>query len=164
MAAELLIGDPAPPFRALAVGSGYGPDGTELALESLLGRRLVLYFYPQNDLSGCTEQASAIRDAWDEFGARATLFGVSNDIPEGHRRLIDNLALPFALLSDTDNHVAKAYGLWQGDGGGGDVEGGESTERSTFVIGADGRIEAVLRKIHPAEHAPLLLAFFHDQK
>ena len=164
MAAELLVGDPAPPFRALAVGPGYGPDGTETTLESLLGRRLVLYFYPQNDPSGCTEQAGAIRDAWDDLAPRAALFGVSNDTPEGHRRLIEKLALPFALLSDTDNRIANAYGLWRGDGGGGDAEGGESTERSTFVIGADGRIEAVLHRVRPAEQARLLLAVFDSQK
>ena len=162
MAAELLVGDPAPDFRALAVGSGYGPQGDELTLESLRGRRVVLYFYPQNDTPGCTEQACAIRDVWDKFAAQAALFGVNNDTPEGHRRIIEKLALPFPLLSDHNNLIARAYGLWLGEGGGGDAEGGESTERSTFVIAADGRIEAVMRKIRPAEHARLLLAILNS--
>ncbi len=161
MAAELLIGDPAPDFRARAVGPGYPPGGEELTLESLRGRRVVLYFYPQNDTPGCNEQACAIRDVWDKFAAQAALFGVNNDTPEGHRRIIEKLALPFPLLSDTNNFMAKSYGLWLDDGGGGDAEGGESTERSTFVIGADGRIEAVMRKIRPAEHARLLLAILN---
>lgn len=158
MAAELLVGDPAPDFQTLAVGAGYAPGGTELTLASLRGRRVVLYFYPQNDTPGCTEQACAIRDVWDKFAAQAALFGVNNDTPAGHRRIIEKLALPFPLLSDPGHAIAKAYGLWLDDGGGGDVEGGESTERSTFVIGTDGRIEAVMRKIRPAEHARLLLA------
>lgn len=161
MSAELLIGDPAPDFRVLAVGRDYAPGGTELTLESLRGRRVVLYFYPQNDTPGCTEQACAIRDVWDKFSAQAALFGVNNDTPAGHRRVIEKLGLPFPLLSDAENHMAKAYGLWLGDGGGGDTEGGESTERSTFVISAEGRVEAVMRKIRPAEHARLLLAILN---
>ena len=161
MSAELLIGDPAPNFHALAIGPGYGPTGTEVSLETLRGRRTVLYFYPQNDTPGCNEQACAIRDVWEKFAEQAALFGVNNDTPEGHRRIIEKLALPFPLLSDADNAIAKAYGLWLGDGGGGDAEGGESTARSTFVIGADGRIDAVMHKIRPAEHARLLLAILN---
>ncbi len=161
MSAELLIGDPAPDFGTVAVGPGYPPGGAEVTLASLRGRRTVLYFYPQNDTPGCTEQACAIRDVWDKFAAQAALFGVNNDTPEGHQRIIEKLALPFPLLSDADNAMAKAYGLWLSEGGGGDVEGGESTARSTFVIGADGRIEAVMHKIRPAEHARLLLAILN---
>lgn len=161
MSAELLIGDPAPDFRALAVGYGYPPGGGEVTLESLRGRRVVLYFYPRNDTPGCTEQACAIRDVWDRFAAQAALFGVNNDTPAGHERIIARFGLPFPLLSDADNTIAKAYGLWLGEGGGGDAEGGDATERSTFVIGADGRIEAVMRQIRPAEHARLLLAILH---
>ena len=95
MSAELLIGDPAPAFQALAVGPGYPPGGEELTLASLRGQRVVLYFYPQNDTPGCTEQACAIRDVWDKFSKQAALFGVNNDTPEGHRRIIEKLALPF---------------------------------------------------------------------
>ena len=161
MSAELLIGDPAPDFSTVAVGPGYPPGGARVTLASLRGRRTVLYFYPQNDTPGCTEQACAIRDVWDKFAIQAALFGVNNDTPEGHQRIIEKLALPFPLLSDTDNAMARAYGLWLGDGGGGDTEGGESTARSTFIIGADGRIDAVLHKIRPAEHARLLLALLN---
>ncbi len=161
MSVELLIGDPAPGFRTVAVGRGYPPAGMEQTLDALRGRRVVLYFYPQNDTPGCTEQACAIRDIWEKFAQQATLFGVNNDTPDGHRRIIEKLGLPFPLLCDADNAIAKAYGLWLGDGGGGDAEGGESTERSTFVIGADGRIEAVMRQIRPAEHARLLLAILN---
>ncbi len=161
MAAELLVGDPAPDFRALAVGSVYPAGGGEVTLDSLRGQRVVLYFYPQNDTPGCTEQACAIRDIWDKFASQAALFGVNNDTPQGHARIIEKLGIPFPLLSDVHNDIATAYGLWLGDGGGGDTEGGESTERSTFVIGADGKIAAVMRKIRPAEHARLLLAILN---
>ena len=126
-------------------------------LESLRGRRVVLFFYPQNDTPGCTEQACAIRDVWEELKGQAAVFGVNHDTPENHRSIIAKLALPFPLLSDEDNRLARAYGLYLGDQGGGDVEGGESTERSTFILGADGRVEAVMRKVDPSKHAWWLL-------
>ncbi len=157
MLADLLIGDPAPSFRALAVGLDYPPDGAEVASDALRGQRVVLYFYPEDDTPGCTEQACAIRDAWDDFRQCAKLFGVNSGPVEEHRRFIEKFALPFPLLSDPDNEIAKAYGLWLGEGGGGDAEGGEATERSTFILGADGRIERVLRQVKPAEHANFLL-------
>ena len=153
----MLVGDPAPDFLAVAVGGDYPPEGQYVNLESLRGRRVVLFFYPQNDTPGCTEQACAIRDVWDELHGQAAVFGVNHDTPEAHRRIIEKLALPFPLLSDADNRMARAYGLYLGDQGGGDVEGGESTERSTFIIGPDGRVEAIMRKVDPAKHAWWLL-------
>ena len=157
MSAELLNGDPAPPFRAVAVGADYPPEGGEVSLESLRGQRVVLYFYPANDTPGCTEQACAIRDLWGEFQRHARLFGVNNGPPEAHRRFIERYALPFPLLSDPEDRMAKAYGLWLADGGGGDAEGGEATERSTFILDAEGRIERKLSRVKPADHAHFLL-------
>ena len=157
MPAELLTGDPAPRFQAVAVGESYAPEGEEVTLETLCGQRVVLYFYPENDTPGCTEQACAIRDTWDEFRRYAKLFGVNNGSPESHRRFIDKFALPFPLLSDAGDTMAKAYGLWLADGGGGDAEGGEATERSTFIIDAEGRVERKLSRVKPSEHANFLL-------
>lgn len=157
MSAELFIGDPAPAFRSLAVGAPYPPEGSPISLEDLRGQRVVLYFYPEDDTPGCTEQACAIRDAWDEFQRHARLFGVNNGSPEEHRRFIEKFALPFPLLSDEDDAMAKAYGLWLGDGGAGDAEGGAAMERSTIIIDRHGRIERVLRRVKPAEHAHFLL-------
>ena len=156
MSAELLIGDAAPPFRAVAVGAEYPLEGTEVTLNALRGRKIVLYFYPEDDTPGCTEQACAIRDTWDEFRRHAQLFGVNNGSPESHRRFIEKYALPFPLLSDAGDAMAKAYGLWLADGGG-DAEGGATTERSTFIIGTDGRVERRLSRVKPAEHADFLL-------
>ena len=166
MAAELFIGDPAPPFHAIATGTGYPAEGEEVRLDSLRGRRVVLYFYPQDDTPGCTEQACAIRDAWEEFCQRATLFGVNNGSAADHRRFIEKFALPFPLLSDSGDAIAKAYGLWLGEGGGGDAEGGAPTERSTFIIDEEGCIERILRRVKPAEHAGFLLDILRgaDQK
>lgn len=157
MPAELLVGDPAPVFRAVAIGTGYPPEGVEISLEALLGKRVVLYFHPADDTPGCTEQACAVRDRWEEFQRHAALFGVNNGSPESHRRFIEKYTLPFPLLSDQDNAIAKAYGLWLADGGGGDVEGGDATERATFLIDREGRVERKLSRVKPAEHAHLLL-------
>lgn len=157
MPAELLPGDPAPSFQAVAVGADYPPGGAEVRLEALLGKRVVLYFYPEDDTPGCTEQACAIRDAWTEFQQHAALFGVNSGSPGSHRRFIEKYALPFPLLSDTEDRIAKAYGLFLADGGGGDAEGGEATERSTFIIDREGRIERKLSRVKPAEHANFLL-------
>ena len=157
MSAELLTGDAAPPFRAVAVGAGYPPEGAEITLDALRGRRTVLCFYPEEDTPGWTEQACALRDAWDELRRHAQLFGVNDGSPESHRRFIERYALPFPLLSDAGDAMAKAYGLWLADGGGGDVEGGAATERSTFVIGADGCVERKLSRVEPTGHADLLL-------
>ena len=157
MSTELLTGDPAPFFEAVVMGLDYPPEGRKVSLESLRGHRIVLYFYPENDTPGCTEQACAIRDTWDEFRRYATLFGVNNGSPESHRRFIEKFALPFPLLSDLGDQMARAYGLWLADGGGGDAEGGEATERSTFIIDAEGRVERKLSRVKPAEHANFLL-------
>ena len=157
MPAELLPGDPAPDFLAVPVGGGYSPDGPPVSLASLRGQRAVLSFYPRNDTPGNAAQACAIRDAWDELRARAAIFGVHRDPPDDLRRTVAQLALPFALLSDPDGRIARSYGVWIGDGGTGDAEGGESTERTTFLLDAAGRVEAVLRRADPAQHAAWLL-------
>lgn len=159
MSAELLPGDLAPPFQALAVGASYPPEGGEVSLQALRGQRTVLYFYPENDPPGCTEQACGIRDQWDEFRRYARLFGVNSGSPDELRRFIERYALPFPLLSDPGDTMAKAFGLWLGEGGGGDgdAEGGAPTERSTFILDAEGRVERILRRVRPADHANFLL-------
>jgi peroxiredoxin Q/BCP len=134
---ELLIGDPAPDFLPA-------------------GERLALCFYPADDLPGAITQLTGLRDAWPEIGGLARIVGISADSPEAQKRLIEGYALPFELLSDPGDAIARSYGLWLGAGGGGDVEGGSPTERATFVIDAAGRIEAILRDFTPAAHADRL--------
>ena len=157
MHAELLTGDRAPAFLAVSVGGDCPPGSSPVSLETLRGRRVVLSFYPLNDTPGNAAQACAIRDAWDELRAHATIFGVRHDPPDDLRRIVAQLALPFAFLSDPDGRIALAYGVWMGNGGTGDAEGGESIERTTFLLDADGRVEAVLRRADPARHAVWLL-------
>lgn len=158
---NLKIGDPAPEFNATAVGGPYG-DGAAVTLEQLRGKTVVLYFYPKDDTPGCTTQACGLRDAWTEFEGLAEVFGVSIDPVKSHRRFIDKHSLPFPLLSDEQRELVEAYGVWVEKSMYGKKYMG--AERSTFVIGPDGRIEAIFRKIQPAEHAKTLLTHLRQRQ
>src|SRR4051812_45969095 len=98
MAAELKVGDPAPEFRATAVGGNYG-YGREVSLQDFKGRPVVLYFYPKDDTPGCTAQACSLRDNWGAMKNLANVFGVSVDPPGSHTAFIAKYQLPFPLLS-----------------------------------------------------------------
>ncbi len=128
-----------------------------MALEDFKGRKVVLYFYPKDDTPGCTVQACAIRDAWPEIQAKAVLFGVSPDPIKSHVKFQTKHALPFPLLADDHHEMVEAYGVWVEKSMYGKKYWG--TERSTFVIGEDGRISAVFRKVKPPEHVDLVLAW-----
>lgn len=151
----LKAGDAAPKFKAMAVGGKYG-DGAEVSLADFKGQTVVLYFYPKDDTPGCTAQACGLRDVWGEAGKKAEIFGVSIDSVKSHRKFIDKFELPFPLLSDESKKIVNDYGVWVEKSMYGKKYMG--AERSTFVIGPNGKIKAVLRKVKPAEHAEQLLA------
>lgn len=155
MSKQLNPGDSAPPFQALAVGGAYG-KGTPIISSSLRGKRTILYFYPKDDTPGCTKQACDLRDAWSEFVPfDAHIFGISVDGEKSHRKFIDKFSLPFPLLVDTDHQISEKFGVWVEKSMHGKKYMG--TERCTFVIGPDGRIFAIFRKVKPEEHTALLL-------
>lgn len=155
MSNTLQIGDPAPTFRALAIGGGYG-EGRTIALADLHGQTVVLYFYPKDATPGCTTQACTLRDEWAQFAGKAALFGVSVDSAAKHAKFIAKHSLPFPLLVDESHAIVDAYGMW--------VEKSlyglkyMGTERTTFIIAPDGKIQAILRKVKPAAHTGQLLA------
>ena len=151
---DLQPGDSAPRFTATAVGGRFG-DGTTVSLEDFRGRTVVLYFYPKDDTPGCTTQACGLRDEWQSFEGKAEIFGVSVDPAKSHQKFIDKHSLPFPLLVDEEKKIVEAYGVWVEKSMYGRKYWG--TERSTFVIGPDGKIQAVLRKVKPAAHAVELL-------
>lgn len=153
-APTLQAGDPAPTFSATAVGGRYG-EGQTVSLADFAGQTLVLYFYPKDDTSGCTAQACGLRDEWKQFEKRTQIFGVSIDPVKSHRKFIDKYTLPFPLLTDEEKKIVTAYGVWVEKSMYGRKYMG--TERTTFVIGPDGKIRAILRKVKPAEHVKLLL-------
>jgi peroxiredoxin Q/BCP len=144
-------GQPAPDFELPS------DSGDTVALSSLRGKPVVLYFYPKDDTPGCTTQACGIRDAYGEFErAGAVVLGVSPDDERSHGKFREKYELPFTLLADTDHEVAERYGVW-----------GEKTymgrtymgiNRSTFVIDGDGIVTKVFPQVKPATHADDVLA------
>jgi len=144
-------GSPAPDFELQS------DTGETVRLSSLRGKPVVLYFYPKDHTSGCTTQACGIRDAWGEFErAGAVVLGVSPDDVASHQSFRADYELPFTLLADPDHAVAEAYGVWAEKSRYGRTYMG--IVRSTFVIGPDGKVLEVLRKVKPAEHDELVLA------
>ena len=136
-------------------------DGNPVRLSDLRGKRVVLYFYPKADTPGCTVQACGVRDhAADYEHARAVVLGVSPDPVKRVKKFHEKQGLNFALLADEDHAVCDAYGIWGEKSFMGRTYMG--AERTTFVIGADGAVEQVLRKVKPKEHDELVLAALAD--
>lgn len=144
-------GAKAPAFKLPASG------GETISLKDLKGKPVVLYFYPKDDTSGCTTEACEFRDHWKAVRkAGAVVLGVSPDPVAAHDKFRAKYKLPFPLLADVDHAVAEAYGVW-----------GEKSMygrkyfgilRTTFLIGADGRIVKVFEKVKPKGHAAEVLA------
>jgi peroxiredoxin Q/BCP len=143
-------GDAAPTFELAA------DDGSSVSSADLAGSRYALYFYPKDDTPGCTTQACGLRDGWSAIAATGVpVFGVSPDSVKSHAKFRQKHALPYRLLADEGHRLAEAYGVWvQKKFAGREYMG---VERTTFVIGADGRIEHVLPQVKPDAHAGQLL-------
>ncbi len=155
MSVMLSPGDKAPDFHAVAVGGNYQTGGP-VALADFKGKSVVLYFYPKDDTPGCTTQACAVRDHYSHLlRSGAAIFGVSVDGADSHAKFIAKHELPFPLISDEKHEMVEAYGVWVEKTMYGKTFMG--TERSTFVIGPDGLIRSVFRKVKPDEHVDTLL-------
>ena len=136
-------------------------QGGDVSLRGLRGKKVVLYFYPKDDTSGCTTQACEFRDAWaDVQAAGAIVLGVSPDGVGSHGKFRAKFELPFPLLADEDHRVAEAYGVW-----GEKKMYGRTYEgilRTTFLIDSQGRITRVFEKVKPAGHAAEVLTALAD--
>ena len=139
------IGDDAPDFKLPADG------GDELSLSSLKGRKVVLYFYPKDDTSGCTKEAMGFRDALADFEqAGATVVGVSKDGVARHDKFKAKYELNFPLVSDEGGTLCEAYGVWVEKSMYGRKYMG--IERATFLIDGDGKIARAWRKVKVTGH------------
>ncbi|MCW2956947.1 MAG: alkyl hydroperoxide reductase/Thiol specific antioxidant/Mal allergen [Thermoleophilia bacterium] len=132
--------------------------GVPVNLRDLAGKRVVLYFYPKDDTSGCTTQACAIRDTWSQFEGvdDLVIYGVSPDGVDSHAKFRAKHDLPFNLLVDEEHQLADDFGFWVEKSMYGNTFMG--IERSTVIIGADGNVAAVTRKIAPGKHVAWLTA------
>ena len=123
-------------------------NGAPVTLSSFLGRKIVLYFYPKDNTPGCTRQACAFAAAYDEFKTLdAVVIGISKDSVVSHAKFAAKHQLPFLLLADPERIAIDAYGVWQEKKMMGKV--GLGVVRTTFIIGEDGTITAIMPKVKP---------------
>ena len=146
----LTIGTKAPNFTL------FDKNGNAVSLSDFLGKKVVLYFYPKDNTPGCTRQACAFAGAYKEFEARdVVVIGISRDSVASHQKFAEKYELPFILLSDPDRVAIEAYGVWQEKKNYGKVSMG--VVRSTYLIDAEGKIEAVMPKVKPDTNAAEIL-------
>jgi thioredoxin-dependent peroxiredoxin len=131
-------------------------DGGTLRLSSLRGQKVILFFYPKANTSGCTTEACEFRDLHPAVQQQGALvLGISPDPVKELVKFRDAHGLPYRLLADTDHAVAEAYGVWKEKSMYGRKYMG--VERTTFVIDGEGRIETVYHKVTPKGHAQQVL-------
>lgn len=133
------------------------PDGSATSVTEQAGNVLVLYFYPKDDTPGCTTEAQSFTALADDFArAGATIIGVSKDSAARHKKFIDKYGLKIALASDNEGAVCEAFGTWIEKSLYGRQYMG--IDRATFLIGRDGRIAKIWRKVKVKGHAEAVLA------
>ncbi|MCA0023013.1 MULTISPECIES: peroxiredoxin [unclassified Mesorhizobium] len=148
--ADLNVGDPAPQFELPRDGGG------SLSLAGFAGRPVVLYFYPQDDTTGCTAEAISFSQLKPEFEkAGAVVIGLSPDSARKHDKFKSKYDLSIDLASDEERKVIEAYHLWVEKSMYGRKYMG--VERATFLIGRDGRIARIWRKVRVKGHAEEVL-------
>jgi peroxiredoxin Q/BCP len=149
-------GTTAPDFTLPADGGG------EVTLSDYRGKKVVLYFYPKDNTSGCTTEACNFRDDYAEItAAGAVVLGVSPDSVKSHDGFKLKHSLPFALLSDPDHEVAEMYGAWGEKKMYGKTYMG--IIRSTFVIDEEGTISKVFPRVKVKNHSQEVLDALQDR-
>ena len=147
----LEIGTIAPDFEL--------PDqnGQMHKLSDYRGQRVILYFYPKDNTSGCTKQACAFGELYPQFREKgAVVLGVSKDSVASHKKFEQNYGLPFTLLSDVDKVVIQAYDCWKEKKNYGKVSMG--VVRTTYLIDADGVIVRAMDKVKAADNPAQMLS------
>ncbi len=147
----LKAGDKAPDIRV------HTDTGADFRLSELKGQRVVLYFYPKADTPGCTVEACEFRDGIKAIAKKgAAVIGISPDKSAAQAKFKQKYDLPFTLLADEERSAAQAYGVWKEKNMYGRKLMG--IERTTFVIGPDGKIEKIYAKVKARGHAAAVLA------
>ena len=152
---QLKAGDAAPNFNLS------DQDGKKVKLSDFKGRKVLVYFYPKANTSGCTKQACSLRDANEDLDqADVAVVGISPDFPDKQKKFDDKYSLSFPLLSDPDHRVAQAYGAW----GEKKIYGKSfmGIIRSSFLIDEKGKIIQAWYKVKPLDTVPKLLEALQD--
>ncbi|HEX2676479.1 MAG TPA: peroxiredoxin [Polyangiales bacterium] len=143
-ASALAVGQLAPDFSA------HDQNGKPVSLSALHGKHVVLYFYPKDETHGCTIEAEAFRDTYEQLTKLgATIVGVSADDDASHKAFAANHGLPFTLVSDRDGALAAKYGVPMHLG---------MISRQSFVIAPDGRLKRIFRDVDVSKHASEIAA------
>jgi thioredoxin-dependent peroxiredoxin len=144
-------GDKAPKFNLEST------NGEKIALEDFEGETVVLYFYPKDDTPGCTKEACNFRDNYqDLLDKGASVIGISPDNRESHEKFSEKYSLPFPLLVDKDHKIAEKYGVWVEKNMYGKKSWG--IQRSTFIIGPDGKVQKAFNKVKVDGHSEEVMA------
>lgn len=147
---QLKAGDKAPYFE------GTNQDGQNISLNDYKGKKLILYFYPKDNTSGCTAEACNLNDNYADLTAKGyEVVGVSPDSIASHLKFIAKNNLSFNLIADTDKKIVEAYGVWAEKSMYGRKYMG--VLRTTFIIDANGIIEKVITKVDTKNHAAQIL-------
>lgn len=130
-------------------------DGKTRSLAEYKGNPFVIYFYPKDLTSGCTVEACEFNEALPDFG-EIPVIGVSPDPPKSHQKFIAKHNLLFTLLADETHSLLNSLGIWVEKSMYGKKYMG--VERTTYLVGADGKIARIWHKVKPADHAKEVLA------
>jgi len=141
---------------------GLDAEGREVRLSNFPGKKVILYFYPKDNTSGCTLEAQSLRDGKEELARQGfRIVGVSPDSEKSHQNFCAKHGLNFTLLADTDHSAAEAYGVWAEKSMYGRKYMG--ILRTTFVIDAEGRIEKIFDKVDTKNHYEQILEWHLQQ-
>ena len=139
--------------------SALNEEGKEVkvSIDDYKGKRIVLYFYPKDNTSGCTQEACDFRDNINRITTKATVIGVSPDSVNSHIKFKENHGLNFLLISDPEHKLAEKYGVWKEKSMYGRKYMG--IERSTFVLDKDSNVEKEWRKVKVKGHVDEVLEY-----
>lgn len=147
---ELKEGDLAPDFK------GNNQKGEEVALSDFKGKKVVLYFYPKDNTPGCTKEACNLRDNYQDLKNQGyEVIGISTDSVNSHEKFAEKYELPFHLIADPDKEIVTKYGVYGEKNKNGKKSMG--TQRTTFLIDENGKIEKIFNKVKTEEHAAQIM-------
>ena len=135
---------------------GIDADGKEIKAADYAGKKLVIYFYPKDNTSGCTAEACSLAASYGELEAAGySVVGVSKDSAASHKKFAEKYSLPFPLIADTDTMLNQAFGVWQKK----KMCGREymGTVRTTFIIDEEGRVADIITKVNTKDAANQIL-------
>ena len=149
------VGKTAPDFALL------DQEGKKVSLKDFKGKKVILYFYPKDDTSGCTKEACSFRDDFPKFKKTdAVILGVSPDSVSSHKKFAEKYKLPFTLLSDEEKKVLSKYEVWKEKSMYGKKYMG--VERTTYIIDESGKIKKIFNKVKVDGHNLEVIAALKD--